>query len=385
MMADNKGTSEQNFNLNDFLPHGVMLRDLLRDSQITEGDIKSILRSRGIYVQQSDKELTIPLLMNCLLSSNEFNLLRDKHFTREDSLKHKTVVIQLTSESSDLMSIIGRPKVELPKNVSYKLIKDPVFQRRNNGDELVAEFEIEKPNRSRDWSSHNTVHKGSITIRKEGTVVRITSEFTANEVRDLNDSLLRGIEQQFKNSGQVNPQNGITRITAGNLSNIQRIKFLLSFTDGSSDGFLRFEKIPYVSFGPDRTVKLPDNMGWMQDRVRALMIRGETQSSLHDLEFISGSDYQGFVVLESVDAVFSMEHRGNKFKCNLTYGFPKYLKTLNASIEFEVHVSNLSVHNSSGRRISLGDKQQREAEALVLKSFDITKLVNYEKILGEHA
>ncbi|MEK5258680.1 hypothetical protein MKY75_05520 [Paenibacillus sp. FSL L8-0663] len=67
------------FNLNDYLPHGTMLRDLLRDSQVTEGDVKEILRNRGIYIQGSDKSLTIPILMTCLLNSSEFNLLRNKH------------------------------------------------------------------------------------------------------------------------------------------------------------------------------------------------------------------------------------------------------------------------------------------------------------------
>lgn len=377
-MTSEQPTEQENFNLNNFLPHGVMLRDLLRDSQVTEGDIKSILRTRGIYVQASDKEVTIPILMNCLLSSQEFNLLRDKHFSREDSLKHKTLVVHLDSDKHDLMQLIGRPEINLSANSPCRLLHDPKFLRRENGKELVVEYKLEKPNRSRDWSSHNTIHRGSIVVRQKGSIVQITSEFTANEVKDLNDVVLRDIEQRFKKSGHLITDKGILKITAGSLTNSQRIKFLMSFTNGSNDGLLAFEKIPYVSFGPDRIKQLPTPMGWMQDRVRALMIRGQQQSSLHDLQFLTDNHYQDYVVLESVDATYLMQYRGYRIHCNITYGFPKYLKTLSSSIEFEVQLSRLTVHDSSGKRVSFGDKETREAEALILKSFDETKLENYQ-------
>lgn len=382
-MTDDSSAQVENFNLNDFLPHGVMLRDLLRDSHVTEGDLRSMLYSRGIYTQLSDKDGTIPLLMTCLLSSSEFNLLRAKHFTREDNRKHKTVVVELDSDEGDLEKILGgRPEVAIPKYASYTLLKAPSFQRRDNGNELVIDYELKKPNRARDWSSHDTVHTGSLKIRKEGSSVRITSEFTANEVRDLNDSWLKDLEHRFKASGRVKSNNGILRILAGNLTNEERIKFLVSFTAGSFDGTLQFDKVPYVSFGPERGTQLPSSLQWMQNRVRSLMVRGESQSSLHDLQFITQTQYQKFIVLESVDATFLMQHRDYRIHCNLSYGFPKYLKTLNASIEFEVQVSGLTAQNSSGRRISLSNREIREAEARILKAFDETKIRNYKAVLG---
>lgn len=378
-MAESQGT----FNLNDYLPHGTMLRDLLRDSQVTEGDIKELLRNRGIYIQDSDKTLTIPILMTCLLSSSEFNLLRDKHIKREDFLKHRTIVLELDSDKHTLHTLIGKPNITEPQNVHYKLLSDPKFLIREAGKAMVFDYKIEKTNRSRDWSSHNTIHNGAILIRQKGSKVHITSQFTTKEIKDYNDKLVKEIEHKFKDSGHLRKDNPIVRITSGNFSNIERIKFLLSFTNGSSDGLLQFLQIPYVSFGPDRSKQLPEEMRWMQDRVHALMIRGEKKTSLHDLEFISKSEYQDYVILESVDANFSMEHKGRKFFCSLNFGFHKYLKTLDAATEFEVHISNLSVYSHDGKKVSLSNREQRESEVLILDKFDSMKLDNYERILKE--
>ncbi len=375
--------SNDTFNLNDYLPHGTMLRDLLRDSQVSEGDIKDILRNRGIYIQDSDKAVTIPILMTCLLSSSEFNLLRDKHIKREDFLKHRTIVLELDSNSHTLHSLIGKPNAAEPQNTHYRLLSDPKFQIRDSGKSMVLDYKIEKTNRSRDWSSHNTIHNGAILIRQKGPKVHITSQFTTKEIKDYNDKLVKEIEQKFKNSGHLRKDNPIVRITSGNFTNIERIKFLLSFTNGSSDGLLQFLKIPYVSFGPDRSLQLPEEMGWMQDRVHALMIRGEKKTSLHDLEFISKSEYQNFVILESVDANFCMEHKGRKLYCSLNFGFHKYLKTLDASTEFEVHITSMSVYGHDGKKKSLSNKEQRESEVLILDKFDDIKLDNYQKSLQE--
>lgn len=375
--------TQDTFNLNDYLPHGTMLRDLLRDSQVTEGDIKEILRNRGIYIQDSDKTLTIPILMTCLLSSSEFNLLRDKHIKRDDFLKHRTIVLELDSDTHKLHSLIGKPNIIEPQNVHYKLLSDPKFQIRESGKAMVFDYKIEKTNRSRDWSSHNTIHNGAVLIRQNGSKVHITSQFTTKEIKEYNDKLVKEIERKFKESKHLRKDNPIVRITSGDFSNIERIKFLLSFTSGSSDTFLQFLQIPYVSFGPDRSKQLPEEMGWMQDRVHALMIRGEKKTSLHDLDFISKSEYQNYVILESVDANFYMEHKGRKIYCSLNFGFFKYLKTLDAATEFEVHISNLSVYNYNGKKMALSSKEQREIEVLVLERFDGMKLENYEKILKE--
>ncbi|MEK5258681.1 hypothetical protein MKY75_05525 [Paenibacillus sp. FSL L8-0663] len=292
-------------------------------------------------------------------------------------------MLELDSDKHTLQSLIGKPDAIQLQNVHYKLLNDPKFQIREAGKAIVFDYKIEKANRSRDWSNHNTVHNGAILIRQKGAKIHITSQFTTKEVKEYNDRLVKEIEKKFKASQHLRKDNPILRITSGDFSNLERIKFLISFTDGSSDGLLKFEKIPYVSFGPDRSKQLPEEMKWMQDRVHALMIRGEKKTSLHDLEFISKIEYQNFVILESVDANFVMEHKGRKLYCSLDFGFHKYLKSLDASTEFEVHITNLSVYDHGGKKVSLSNKEQREMEFLILDKFDNIKLENYERIISE--
>lgn len=84
-----------------------------------------------------------------------------------------------------------------------------------------------------------------------------------------------------------------------------------------------------------------------------------------------------------MDANFIMEHKGRRLYCSLNFGFHKYLRTLDVSTEFEVHISSLSVYGNEGKKVSLSNKEQKDIEILILEKFDNMKLENYERIISE--
>lgn len=74
--------------IDSILPYGESLLPLIYSSFLTDGNLNQLLKSRGIYLSTSDKESTIPVLKNIIISPSEFNYLREQQKTKEDRKKY---------------------------------------------------------------------------------------------------------------------------------------------------------------------------------------------------------------------------------------------------------------------------------------------------------
>ncbi|UKT64293.1 hypothetical protein [Pedobacter mucosus] len=74
-------------NPSSFIPSGEMMRDLANQTYISEADVKSILRRRGIFTPSAQKEHTVSILSCLLLSPSEFEILVERQTIKEDTLK----------------------------------------------------------------------------------------------------------------------------------------------------------------------------------------------------------------------------------------------------------------------------------------------------------
>jgi len=87
-----------NINTDTLLPVGERLKPLLNKSCISESDMKALLAERGVYIGDSNKRLSIPILTLSILSPKEFEKLQELQKTKEDSLKTR---ITKTKSQSD--------------------------------------------------------------------------------------------------------------------------------------------------------------------------------------------------------------------------------------------------------------------------------------------
>lgn len=66
------------------IPFGEYLRGFVNQKYITKAELSGILKERGIFVLNSEKEFTVPLLQTLLLSPSEFDKISEKFSTSED-------------------------------------------------------------------------------------------------------------------------------------------------------------------------------------------------------------------------------------------------------------------------------------------------------------
>ena len=71
-----------------FLPYGDSLRVLVSHSELSASNHKSLLKSKGIFLGDYDKNTTVPTLMKLILDPSEFQELVDMQSSKEDNEKY---------------------------------------------------------------------------------------------------------------------------------------------------------------------------------------------------------------------------------------------------------------------------------------------------------
>ena len=73
--------------IDKFIPYGEMLRGYANQNIISNAEIHRILKERGIFTLNQEKEYTVPILQTLLLSPREFEEVRNSFSKKEDNEK----------------------------------------------------------------------------------------------------------------------------------------------------------------------------------------------------------------------------------------------------------------------------------------------------------
>lgn len=87
------------------LPYGELLRTILIKPELTEGDLKKVIKSKGIFLSRYSKDETVPELMSTLLSPDEYTTLLDLQKNKEEKEKYRTASIPWQGSNNLLKSV----------------------------------------------------------------------------------------------------------------------------------------------------------------------------------------------------------------------------------------------------------------------------------------
>ena len=73
--------------INKIIPFGEFLRGFINQRYITVSDLSRVLRERGIFVLNHEKDIMVPVMQNLLLSPTEFDKIRYSFSEKEDNEK----------------------------------------------------------------------------------------------------------------------------------------------------------------------------------------------------------------------------------------------------------------------------------------------------------
>ena len=320
-------------NTDTLLPVGERLKPLLSKSCISESDMKNILAERGVYIGDSDKKSSIPILTLSILSPREFEKLQELQKTKEDSLKTK--IIKAKSQSD--------------KNLN-NLIPQDLIKR----------------------------YTGRVEIEKSATqsMICFRNEYTSSETEVINKKIIKTVTNYLQILGEISNKESPFEITSDKFNNIQRFAFMLQLANDSPSGFLSFEAVKNIEIGPDRKVNMLDNTKWMGGSVKNIIINSEKGKTLENIEYISDKKYHEFLILRKVQAQYKFSFGVLEGQCIVEYGFPHYFRSHVRNHSFEVSVPKIYFSKDSK------SENSRNASRFILKEFQDMIQQKYDSVLG---
>lgn len=365
------------------LPVGERLKPLLSNSSITESDMKDLLAERGVYIGNSDKKLSIPILTLSILSPREFEKLQELQKTKDDSLKTRTIKVKsITNKNlNDLIShdlIKGENLID--EYDCFNFDTDLGFNI-DDPNKIVLDYEIIREDITKDWANNKSRYSGRVEIEKskKQNMINFNSEYTSSETEVINKKIIKTVNNYLLAQGEISNQEKPFEITSDKFNNNQRFAFMLQLANNSPNGFLTFKAVKNIEIGPDKTDKsftMPNDAKWMEGSVKNIIINSEKDQTLAKIEYISNNEYHNFLILRQVQAQYMFELGTLKGTCIVEYGFPHYFRSHFKSKSLEVSVPKIYFDKKSK------SENSRSASRAILKEFQDMIQQTYESVLG---
>ncbi len=342
-------------NLKIILPHGEALRELISQSFITSNDLRTLLRKKGIFINRNNKELSVPLLMTCLLSPEEFDFLREKQITKEDTLKTHTFTLDWKSENSKPLIQYLPSKFSLNELIqttykkNYEIQGNPQFSPvEGNPDFIKVDYELLRNDRTKDWANNKSRHKGSITIErtKDKLKLILTNNHTATETTDIGNKAIKRISNHLKYSNFVNDKTELKEIGFSDFTNENRIQFFYSFTaDNITDDFICLG-ITDLNISPDNKAgNLPADISKLLDKVNDLSLKAVKNQELREHIFVTEKSLHSFLHFLKMEIKYSFSLNYADGNCSIVIGFPEFQKKKNMNSGFQIHINTPTLKN----------------------------------------
>ena len=362
--------------IDQMLPYGEMLRGFMEQPFVSKSDLKDLLRSRGVFTRNSEKNDTLPILSSTLLSPREFDTLRECQNSREDNPKIITQTIEWKSEDTLLDGIPEEFDVNSILDLefaNYRVVGSPSFVPvKNDPNYIRMDFSVERKDLSKNWATNKRIFFGSLELKKmdEGNDIKLVVTHTAPETKSVASKVSTSLVKHFKEKGHIDSSKDLEKILFSRFTNPNRIAYLMSITKNCKSSLLDFIDIVDIEVSPDTNNPLPENINWMEEKINALKLNG---TSLHKTFFVQDKSYHNSLHFYKVDSKFKFNIKGLTGQCVMSIGFTDYGLTKNVDVEMEVTIKNLSFDDFPRGVNKLEIKQT------LLKEIENQKIENFKK------
>lgn len=362
------------------LPYGELLRTLIVKPELSEGDLKKVIKSKGIFLSNYSKDDIVPELMCSLLSPNEYRTILDLKKNKEEKEKYRTASIPWQGDSNLLKSIprdINLSKI-LNDMFTYKsgmeIVGLPSFKKvdgRNNKIEL--NFEIEEFSEIKTIHDKETLFNGGIVyeLKNDGHLhLSVTKTFSSKGTQKLVDHINKELESHFKKTGSVKNEDSFERILFNQFLNSDRFLFFMKFLD--SIDFLEFDKVENISVSPDPKEQLPEGAKEFLKDIENLNLRGKV---LKEHVLLSKHEYRDCVLLHSMVVRYKFTHIQGDGYCSVEFAFPDFKIDSTENIEFQFYTVKINV----GRNYKIS-ANKKKIERAIFESLNNHKIHHYNNL-----
>ncbi|WP_273395181.1 hypothetical protein [Actinobacillus porcinus] len=368
--------------LKGLIPSGEELRILLNSHHISDGDINSTLKEKGVFCGNSDKIISVPLLTATLLTSDEYAKIIDNSISRSSKPKNKISSLELVGADVDLNAPLKNlfssqfnPFEDIP-NIEVTKRPNPIFDKNNI---VRIKYEIKRKDFSKDFLKREISFEGEIVVQKKGTdlAVEFLSTHTSKETETINQRISTAIAKELKNFGVVKSDIE-SKITFNAFKEIERVRFFKRLTAGQGV-FLILDNVNELVISREASTKpLPDDpkVSWMNQTVKYMTIDGDR---LHNIFLISDEKYYQYYFIDNMELTYKYEFGINKGQVKIAFFFSSSSrkKDFDRSSELAFEIVSIKTENETTAIV------KKNIENDILEKVRILIKSEYEKIIKE--
>ena len=366
---------QEHKDIKSFIPFGESIRGFANQQFISAAEISRILRERGVFTLNKEKDYTTPILQTLILSPKEFDGLVDAYRYREDSFK--TISREIVWENNVNLSLINKLPVDVENFIKRVLptckLQNPIrfVNVDNNPNHIKTDFTIKRNDINKAWYEQANIFTATVEFINENGRGRVIIKHTAPETKELAEQIVKVKIDQFKDNNIMPQKSKPKQILFSEFDNKERFSFFYRLTTKMQENdIITCKDIKDISIKPDNTcVTLPEGIVWMQ-KMKRIVISGD---SLGQTYFMRETKYHGSLVLWNIDALFNYNFKGEKGTFTASLGFSDYIKK-GYGAEFEIVVSTLSNEkhiDSKGRKKLMASLQSEldKQKSIVYNNF----------------
>ncbi len=330
------------------LPYGELLRTVLVKPELSESDLKKVIKSKGLFLPKYTKNEIIPELMCTLLSPDEYKGLLELKKNKEEKEKYRTAsipwqgnanLIKAIPQTLNLHSILEGMQ---PYKSGMELIGIPSFKKsENRSDKVELEFEIKERSEIKDIHNKERIFKGGLVyeLKNDGHLhLSVTKTFSSKGTQKLVDALNKQMETYFKETNSVKKEDTFERILFSQFINEDRFLFFMRFLDDID--FLEFSKVENISVSPDPDEDLPQDAKEFLKDIENLNLKGNV---LRRHVLLSELKYRKCIHLHSMIVKYKFSHEQGSGNCSIEFAFPDYKLNETDNLEFQFYTMKISM------------------------------------------
>lgn len=315
----------QAIDLKSTVVSGSDLRILLGSDHLSYGEIHGTLKEKGIFVGNSDKAITVPLLSATLLTPDNFTRLIESSVSRESQPKVKVASLDLMTKEVDWITPLKRSLFDdsfdmLGEASGVDFVTSPTLVV-SNANKITIPYQIQRQDFSKDWIQRELSFDAQVTIERQGGELKLefTSTHSSKETELLNKKITSRIAKLLHSENLVKDDEPLS-VTFGSLNNEERIRYFKRLTAGHA-GNLTLGCVNDIDICLDADAPaLPDDpqIAWMKQTVRRFNVDGDR---LNDIFLINDEKYYKHYYILRMDVTFQFAVAANQGECRVTFSF----------------------------------------------------------------
>lgn len=312
----------------NILPYGDILKPFLNTEAITANDLKIFLAKKGVFVRNADKINLIKLMSTLLFSPNELEDFKSLIDVKEKT-PHSTNEHYIIKNNDSLENIFKKVKPNfdnITEGLNTKIVNSYLQFQQNieNKDEFILNLTTEIKDPTSSLLVNTKWGKIEIVVKKDNDrLVVVTQNTITKEDKYIANRALKLLHQEFKQIDFVEETK--IKVMFNNFSsNLERVNFLLSFTNISSSIIFKDPDILSITFKFDDDTEIPEKFKDKADKDLIIKFDGKNLTTLTELSI---EEAKGSIFLEEIKIRYKFDflniQNGYYY---VTYNFSKALR-----------------------------------------------------------